>query len=205
MDGMTDEQVAAIFSKYLEENPEDWQWDMGLLAMNAGLRGRAERGLAAGGLPYGYRTKLAPGADASAKHPPKKLVVVEDPAAVVRRIFELYASGEALRSISHRLNAEGIPAPRGKGRALSALQVILENSIYRGEYVWNRSEWIKDRETGRRRPGVHTLKAQQQRIRLHALIVDIRGQDFADTLYRDSRSLLDCQGMRSRFELNEGP
>jgi hypothetical protein len=29
--------------------------------------------------------------------------------------------------------------------------VILENPIYRGEYVWNRSEWIKDHETGRRK------------------------------------------------------
>jgi hypothetical protein len=29
--------------------------------------------------------------------------------------------------------------------------VILENPIYRGEYVWNRSEWIKNHETGKRR------------------------------------------------------
>jgi site-specific DNA recombinase len=29
--------------------------------------------------------------------------------------------------------------------------VILANAIYRGEMVWNRSEWIKDHETGKRR------------------------------------------------------
>ena len=131
-----------IAAEYLEKLNAD---------THRGLKGRAERGLAAGWLPYGYRTELAPGADASAKHPPKRLVVVEDQAAVVRRIFELYASGEGLRSIAHRLNAERIPAPRGKGWAPSALQVLLENPIYRGEYVWNRSEWIKDHETGRRR------------------------------------------------------
>jgi DNA invertase Pin-like site-specific DNA recombinase len=94
-----------IAAEYLEKLKAD---------THRGLRGRAERGLAAGGLPYGYRTQLVPGADVSAKHPPKLLVVVEDQAAVVRRIFELYASGEGLRSIAHRLNAEGIVAPRGK-------------------------------------------------------------------------------------------
>jgi hypothetical protein len=34
---------------------------------------------------------------------------------------------------------------------VSSLRALLMNPIYKGDYVWNRSEWIKDHETGRRR------------------------------------------------------
>src|SRR5271157_811915 len=120
-----------------------------------GLRGRAERGLHAGGLPYGYRTEEIPSGrtDPHGRSIPAgyRLVIDEPQSAVVRRMFELYASGEGLRSIAHRLNAEGVPSPRRKGWASAAVQVMLKNPIYRGELVWNRSEWIKDHETGKRR------------------------------------------------------
>jgi site-specific DNA recombinase len=113
------------------------------LDTHRGLRGRVERRLAPGGLPYGYASeRLEAGS---------RIVVVPERAAVVRRIFGFYSSGVGLRSIAHDLNAEGIPAPRGKGWAPSALREILRNRLYVGEYVWNRSEWIKDHETGRRR------------------------------------------------------
>ena len=120
-----------------------------------GLRGRAERGLAAGGTPYGYRTEEIPSGkvDPHGRSIPAgyRIVVHEEESAVVREIFESYASGEGLRTIAHRLNAEGVPSPRAKGWSSSAVQAMLQNSIYRGEYVWNRSEWIKDHDTGRRR------------------------------------------------------
>jgi DNA invertase Pin-like site-specific DNA recombinase len=135
-----------IAAEYLEKLKSD---------THRGLRGRAERGLSAGGLPYGYRTKELPSGqiDPHGRSIPAgyRFVIDEPQAAVVRRIFELYASGDGLRSIAHRLNAEGIQSPRGKGWSSSALQVMLKNPIYRGEYVWNRSEWIKDHETGKRR------------------------------------------------------
>ena len=38
-----------------------------------------------------------------------------------------------------------------RGWAPSALHALLQNPLYRGEYIWNRSEWIKDHESGRRR------------------------------------------------------
>jgi hypothetical protein len=135
-----------IAAEYLEKLKAD---------THRGLRGRAERGLSAGGLPYGYRTEELPSGrtDPHGRSVPAgyHFVIDQPQAAVVRRIFELYASGEGLRSITHRLNAEGTPAPRGKGWAPSALQVMLANPIYRGEYVWNRSVWVKDHETGKRR------------------------------------------------------
>jgi site-specific DNA recombinase len=39
----------------------------------------------------------------------------------VRRIFEEYAAGTSARAIVHRLNAEGVPSPRGGTWAVSAL------------------------------------------------------------------------------------
>ncbi|MEO6918714.1 MAG: recombinase family protein, partial [Collimonas sp.] len=48
-------------------------------------------------------------------------------------------------------------SPRGGTRAVSAVygspskgSGILNNSLYIGKYVWNRSQWIKDPDTGKR-------------------------------------------------------
>ncbi len=135
-----------IAAEYLEKLKAD---------THRGMRGRAERGLAAGGTPYGYRTAEIPSGkvDVHGRSIPSgyRLQIHEPEGRVVRRIFELYASGEGLRTIAHRLNAERVASPRGRGWAPSALHALLQNPIYRGEYVWNRSEWIKDHESGRRR------------------------------------------------------
>ena len=117
-----------------------------------GMRGRVERGFAAGGAPYGYRLEKAE------TDGPSCYVVVEEAAAVVRRIFEDYAKGASLRELAFTLNRERIAPPRPralKGRppswSVTALRSMLLNPLYRGELLWNRSKWIKDHETGRRR------------------------------------------------------
>ena len=125
-----------------------------------GLRGRAERGLSTGGTPYGYRSE--PVALDEHGRPVEgagfRIVIDETEAAVVRRICELYLGGAGLREIAHRLNADGVTPPRPralKGRppswAPTAIREMLRNPIYRGERIFNRSEWVKDHETGRRR------------------------------------------------------
>ncbi len=120
-----------------------------------GLRGRVERGLSGGGTPYGYRSEPVHRGRTGARGEPipdgYQLHVDEREAAVVRRIFELYVNGAGLRAIAGELNADRVDSPRGRGWAPSALHALLRNPIYRGEHVWNRSEWIKDHETGRRR------------------------------------------------------
>jgi DNA invertase Pin-like site-specific DNA recombinase len=131
-----------IAAEYLEKLKVD---------THRGMAGRAARKLFSGGLPFGYRTELAPGADMSAKHPPKRLVVDQEQAEVVRMIFKDYVNGAGLRGLARRLNADGVQSPRGKGWAQSALLALLSNPIYRGTAVWNRSEWIRDHETGKRR------------------------------------------------------
>jgi site-specific DNA recombinase len=117
-----------------------------------GLAGQFDRGYHVGGVCFGYTSQ--PTADGRGR----ELVVNETQAALVLRIFEAYVAGDSARTICHRLNAEGVPSPRGGTWALSALvgdrkrgAGLLNNEIYIGRLVWNRRQWVKDPETGRRR------------------------------------------------------
>jgi DNA invertase Pin-like site-specific DNA recombinase len=112
-----------------------------------GMFGRAERGFATGGAPYGYAI-----AD------DKRLVVDPEAAETVRRIFALAAEGEGLRAIAYRLNADCVRPPRprrnrnlGQSWAMSAVQALLENPLYKGDLVYGRTRWSKAHSTGGRR------------------------------------------------------
>jgi len=116
-----------------------------------------------GGRVFGYANRDVYPAGTDLTTRPKRLyverVVQEPEAAVVRRIFELYASGTGLRSIAHHLNSEGAlsPLPRRKGRprgwAPSSVREILYRELYRGIVVWNRTknrdEWGLKKQTPR--------------------------------------------------------
>src|SRR5262245_7428260 len=125
------------------------------LDTHRGLRGRVERGLVTGAVPFGFRTR--PRADARGS----EIVIEPSEAAIVRRIFEQYAAGDGYKNIVTRLNAEQVPAPRprtGRRRlgeaaswSASTARDLLGNRLYVGELIWNREESVKDHETGRRR------------------------------------------------------
>jgi site-specific DNA recombinase len=87
-----------------------------------------------GGKVYGYRNVR--GASGVTR------VIEESEAGVVRRIFELYASGTGMLTIAHRLNEERVRPPRGRGWAPSGIREMLYRPLYRGEAVWNRSQKI---------------------------------------------------------------
>jgi len=127
-----------------------------------GQRGRVERGYSGGGLPYGYSSEpvLSGRVDHRGNPIPDgyRWVPDDEQAEVVRSIFDRYASGWSCEKLAHDLNAEGVPPPRprsakrrGGAWSMTAIREMLRNPIYRGEYIWNKSEWIKDHETGRRR------------------------------------------------------
>ena len=65
--------------------------------------------------------------------------------AVVRRIFELSASGHSLKNIVKTFNAEKLPPPRrrvGRTRVTwcpTAIYAMLRRELYIGRIVWNRS------------------------------------------------------------------
>ncbi len=117
-----------------------------------GLAGQFERGFHVGGACYGYRSEPTPDGQG------KRLVIEASQAETVRSIFEAFASGHSARYIAHRLNAAGIASPRGGTWAVSALvgdqkrgAGLLNNELYAGRVVWNRRQWLKDPETGKRR------------------------------------------------------
>ena len=95
-----------------------------------GKRGMAKQGRApTGGLPYGYRI----GSDGRPE-------VVEDHAAVVRRIFDMYVrEGMGSHSIAVRLTDEGVPTPTGKRFWFqSRVLHVLGNATYRGTWVYGK-------------------------------------------------------------------
>ncbi|MBX5461475.1 MAG: recombinase family protein [Steroidobacteraceae bacterium] len=111
------------------------------------LEMRAREKRATGGRTYGYDSERRPD---------------PDEAAIVREIFARFAAGESMRAIAADLNMRGVPSPgaawdrkarRRDGRWLvSGLHTILHNELYIGRVVWNRRQWVKDRDTGRRIP-----------------------------------------------------
>jgi site-specific DNA recombinase len=120
-----------------------------------GLEGRALRNLPVGGRAYGYI--------AARDGATKQVEVHAEHAAVLLRIFELYASGKTPRQIAQVLNAERIPSPgatwrrsdegeNGKRRdgkwVASAIHGdvtrgtgILNNPRYVGRVIWGRTRW----------------------------------------------------------------
>jgi site-specific DNA recombinase len=128
-----------------------------------GMEGLALRGLHTGGRIFGYDTiSIGEGAG-------KKLVVNPPQAAIVRRIFELSASGHSLKAITRMLNAERVQPPRPREDRLggewcpTAIREMLKNELYIGNVVWNRSKFLKVPGTNKRqrrpRPESEWLRA----------------------------------------------
>jgi site-specific DNA recombinase len=122
-----------------------------------------EAGKSAGGNSYGYRVVRQVGPDGGVTTGDREIKPAE--AAVIERIFRDYAAGVSPRRIAMRLNAEGIPAPRGGKWSSSTINGnrargtgILNNTLYIGQVVWNRLGYTKDPDTGRRRSRPHPDK-----------------------------------------------
>lgn len=117
----------------------------------AALESRAKDHRPTGGRAYGY---------IAASHNGGTLAIDESTAPVVREIFERYAAGESCFAIASDLNARKVPSPgstwnrtqrRAKGWMGSAIRAMLRNPIYKGDVVWNVSEWRKDPDSGKRK------------------------------------------------------
>lgn len=72
--------------------------------------------------------------------------------------FEQLVEGNSSRYIANQLNPHGTPNARSSTRAVSAIVGsnvrglgILDIELYIGRHIWNRSQWIKDPDTGARR------------------------------------------------------
>ncbi|MFI4952899.1 MAG: recombinase family protein [Burkholderiales bacterium] len=134
-----------------------------------GLTGQALKGNNCGGRAFGY--KHVPVEDPTRRDPFGRPVIVavrreidEAQAEVVRRIFGSYAAGASARAIAEALNRDGIASPGStwnrerpcRGWAATAINGpmagtgILNNPTYVGTYVWNRAQWVKNPDSGKR-------------------------------------------------------
>jgi site-specific DNA recombinase len=116
------------------------------LKTRRGLLGQVERGRMAGGLSYGYRVKSR-----------GEWEIVPEEAAVIVRIFRLYADGVSPITIAKILNGEGVPGPDGSAWSDTTIHGweergtgFLNNELYIGVYVWPKQRFVKNPETGKR-------------------------------------------------------
>jgi site-specific DNA recombinase len=120
-----------------------------------GLEGRIRQGKSGGGLCFGYEVVRKTNTSGEAVRGERCINEVE--AGIVRRIFREFAQGHSPRAIAQSLNKEGIPGPAGRSWGPSTIYGnwqrgtgILNNELYIGRLVWNRQQFIKDPNTGRR-------------------------------------------------------
>jgi len=129
--------------------------------VHRGQEGRALNGMQPGGKCYGYRNVPIEDPTRSGKYgrfavSGVKLEIIEEEAAVVRRIFEMYADGNSQTIIAKTFNAEGVLAPQpARNRQVrawctSSIHEMLRNERYRGVFVWNRTKKERNPETGRK-------------------------------------------------------
>ena len=92
--------------------------------------------------PYGYRRIARTAAG------PAHLIIDESNAAVVRKMFFWHVNERlSLRKIGQRLDALGVPTPRGGALWTAAnLRAIMRNPVYTGTWILNRT---RTTETGK--------------------------------------------------------
>jgi site-specific DNA recombinase len=136
-----------------------------------GQAGRVREGLSGGGITYGY-------VPVSGKRGER--AIIEDEAAIVRRVFAEYVAGNTPRDIAIGLNRDGIRPPRrGSFWSASTLQGnrargsgLLSNALYDGRLVWNKVTMRKDPQTGKRVSRVNSESEWQTTSVPHLRIVD---------------------------------
>lgn len=121
-----------------------------------GQRGRIEQGKFAAGRPaYGY--DLVKRFDAVGEPVKGERTINPEQAFILRRIFEEYASSKSPRLICMDLNRDGLF--NAKGNAWSSTSLIgsrhsgtgiLNNELYIGRMIWNRRQYAKHPDTGKK-------------------------------------------------------
>lgn len=113
-----------------------------------GMKQRAREGKWNGGVVLGYKSISV---DAKGKRSKEtKLVIVDEEAVIIRKIFELYASGKGLKAIANQINYEGYKTKKGNTFGTDSVKQILLNPIYIGEIRFNRfEEWNERRRKGK--------------------------------------------------------
>jgi site-specific DNA recombinase len=128
-----------------------------------GLEGRVRKGKSGGGLSYGYQVVRELDVRGELVRGGRR--IDESQAAIVRRIFEAFATGKSPRAIAKELNLAAIPGPGGRPWSDTMIRGhrtrgtgILHNELLGGRIVWNRQRFVKDPVTGKRLPRLNPEK-----------------------------------------------
>jgi site-specific DNA recombinase len=120
-----------------------------------GARGALAQGRHPSSVAYGYRRVMR--FDERGEQVRGLREIDPDQAAIVRRIFAETAAGHSTQTICRRLNAEGVPGPRGGSWLVCTLRggpkwsaAILRNPIYKGVMVYGRSKQVRNPITRKR-------------------------------------------------------
>ena len=96
--------------------------------MKWGIRKRFSDGTYRMGMePYGYGQQQG------------QLVILEDEAEIVRRIFSLALTGSGMATIAKMLNRESIPSPTGIEWTQPTIRRILSNPVYKGDMLYQKT------------------------------------------------------------------
>jgi site-specific DNA recombinase len=120
-----------------------------------GMEAAVLAGRFAGGRAYGYKRVIK--LDARGKIIRGLLEIDAAQAVIVERIFTEFAAGASSIQIATRLNADGIPGPRGGPWNASTIRGdpkkatgILNNPLYVGRLVWGRRQWRRNPDSEER-------------------------------------------------------
>ncbi|MCD6350576.1 MAG: recombinase family protein [Armatimonadetes bacterium] len=103
--------------------------------VRAALHHLAHQGRRPAGSAYGYRREN------------KRMVIVRDEAAVVRRVFREFNEGASLVELARRLNRDGVPCRRGgKYWRVNMVERILTNPMYIGQFIYGGELFEGDHE-----------------------------------------------------------
>lgn len=124
MENITDTPEGIIMEGLLEAMNEYYSAELSQ-KIRRGMRENVIKGKTTGGnIALGYRI----GAD-------KTIEVNEEQAAVVRKVFEMYAGGSEFAGIINELNSSGYKTSRGNPFNKSSISRILSNERYIGKYT----------------------------------------------------------------------
>jgi DNA invertase Pin-like site-specific DNA recombinase len=125
---------------------------------------RAKQKHATGKPPFGYLIDVKGGASQTV-HGREKLhgalrTYVIDPVAAewVRKMFAWFVDGDSAISIAKKLNEAGAPSPRGRGWIVSSVAAVIDNSMYLGQLIYNKSKWVARSRKQRRAAGLGRRK-----------------------------------------------
>ena len=139
-----------------------------------GMEAAVLAGRCAGGRSYGYKRVIR--LDDRGEIIRGLLEIDEAQAAIVERIFTEFAAGASSIQIATRLNADGVPGPRGGQWNASTVRGdpkkatgILNNPLYVGRLVLGRRQWRRNPDSEKRE--------RRYRLRDHAEWIEVAVPD----------------------------